>query len=199
MLALALAHMLRNQILFLTCVACFLRLFHLPFNFLPAMLMSHTPNFNSYANFYLSHMLFAPSLCTLSNSPLSYLASLSCIPVLNLTMNHYTNSYANLCYLSFMFVTLLLCNFQAQTLVVFYACLAPYKQPYHQCYLSCLIVAPVLYVKQNVISHLTSSSCMFEHLTPFSCLLILNQTDIDLNVCLSSLFTFQLNLNMNPN
>ena len=61
--------------------------------------------------------------------------------------------------------------------------------------MSCLFVALVLYHKQNVYLHLRPLSCMCAHLTYFSCTLVLNQTNINLNLCLSCLFTFhQLNL-----
>ena len=128
MLALALAHMLPNQKLSLTCLTFFLHLF-ISLSTLCLLWMSHTRNFNSYANFYLSCMLFLAPCCAPCCLPfkLATLIShtLSSMSVQHLTISHHdANSYTNVCNLSFMFVMPLPCNFQYHSSRVSFLCLA---------------------------------------------------------------------------
>ena len=128
---------------------------------------------------------------------LAYCISLSCMPVLHLTINHNTNSATNLCYSSVMFVTPLSCTFQPHYSHVSFLCLVCLS-----CTLQALLTPMLLVlfvfclscISSRMCSHIShlSLACSPTHLTPFSCMLVLNRTNINLNVCLSCLFTSNL-------
>lgn len=130
--------------------------------------MFHTSNSHPYANFYLSDMLFAPSLCTFQthHSHITHLC-LACLSwILQWTTTHtLMQIYAtclsclwHLCCatfklrltLSFMLVLHLANNLNTNVT-----------------FLVCLFVVPVLDVKQNMYLHFTPLSCMFADLTRF--------------------------------
>ena len=162
--------------------------------------MFHTHDFNSYANFYLSHMLFAASLCTFQTPTC---ISLSCMPVLHLTINRNTNSDTNFCYLSVIIVTPLSCTFQPHYSHVSFLCLV--------C-LSCTlqaILTPMLLVFVVFACLVSQAECVLTfhifllhvrpHISHLS-LACLSWTKLTSTWMFAFHFVhFQLNLNMNPN
>ena len=207
MLALALAHMLPNQKLSLTCLTFFLHLF-ISLSTLCLLWMSHTRNFNSYANFYLSCMLFLAPCCAPCCLPFKLATLISHISVFHVCPAPYNQpSWCKLLHkcLQLVFhvcyafalqlsISLLSCLFSLSGMLVLH--LTNNLNTNVTC---CACLLHLSCISSIMCSHI---SCLFlacSHISPFSCMLVLNRTNINLNLCLLCLFTFQLNLNMNPN
>lgn len=96
----------------LTCLPCFFH-FCLSHFKLMSMLMSHTPNFNSYINSRLSCMFVTSSPCTFQPHVYAHFSCLCLACLSHLTINHSTICFTNLYHLSCVFVTSSPCTFQA--------------------------------------------------------------------------------------
>ena len=120
---------------------------------------------------------------------LLYLASLSCMPVLNLTMNYNTNSDANLCYLSFMIVrrdlccaTLKLRHSLSFNCLLHLSCTSQTILTPMQLFLFVWCTSLVSQADYVLTCHTCPLHVCTSHIFCFSCTLVLNQTNINLNV-----------------